>query len=112
MALPGIAIGEGINIGSGIRLGLNALLPLTTTSAQNYAADGSTMATFRVLNRGGNWNEFYASYTNGTWSCDQLPGSIVTNMTIPNPSEPDSPDITITGGTFVLNSFYSFTGLY
>jgi hypothetical protein len=112
MALPGIAIGEGINIGPGIRLGLNALLPLTTTGAQNYAADGPIMSTFRVLNRGGNWDEFYASYTNGTWSCVEIPGSVVTNMTIPNPSEPDGPDITISGGTFVLNNSYSFTGLY
>jgi hypothetical protein len=31
-------------------------------------------------------------------------------MTIPNPSEPDGPDITITGGTFVLNNSYSFQG--
>ena len=104
-----LTIGSGIDIGGGIKVGPNTLL--TTTSAQNYAADGPTMSTFRVLNRGGNWNEFYANYTNGTWSCDQLPGSVVTNMTIPNPSELDSPDITITGGTFVLNSFYSFTGL-
>ena len=104
-----LTIGPGIDIGGGIKVGINA--SLQTTSAQNYAADGPTMATFRILNRGGNWNEFYANYTNGTWSCDQLPGSVVTNMTIPNPSEPDSPDITITGGTFVLNSFYSFTGL-
>ena len=108
MALPGIKIEGGITIESGVSMGTFPLL--TTTSAQNYAADGATMSTFRILNRGGNWNEFYASYTNGTWSCDQLPGSVVTNMTIPNPSEPDSPDITITGGTFVLNSFYSFTG--
>jgi hypothetical protein len=109
MSLPqGIQIGPGWSIGPGWKLG--SIVYLTTTSAQNYAADGATMATFRVLNRGGNWNEFYASYTNGTWSCDQLPGSVVTNMTIPNPSEPDGPDITITGGTFVLNSFYSFTG--
>ena len=82
---------------------------LTTTSAQSYSS-GATMGTFRVLNRGGNWNEFYASYTNGSWSCVQLPGSVVTNITVPNPSEPDSVDVTITGGTFVLNSFYSFTG--
>ena len=104
-----LTIGAGIDIGGGIKVGLNA--SLQTTSVQNYAANGSTMATFRVLNRGGNWDEFYANYTNGTWSCDQLSGSVVTNMTIPNPSEPDSPDITITGNTFVLNSFYSFTGL-
>jgi hypothetical protein len=80
---------------------------LTTTSAQNYAADGASMATFRVLNRGGNWDEFFASWTNGTWSCSQIPGSVVTNMT--NPGD-DSPVITITGGTFVLNNFYSFEG--
>ena len=101
-----LTIGPGIDIGGGIKVGPNTLL--TTTSAQNYAADGSTMATFRVLNRGGNWDEFFANWINGTWSCDQLPGSVVTNMT--NPGD-DSPIITITGGTFVLNSFYSFTGL-
>ena len=104
-----LTIGPGIDIGGGIKVGLNA--SLTTTGAQNYAADGPTMATFRVLNRGGNWDEFYAHYTNGTWSCVEIPGSVVINMTIPSPSEPDSPDITITGGTFVLDSSYTFTGL-
>ena len=105
MALPGIKIEGGITIESGVSMGTFPLL--TTTSAQNYAADGATMSTFRILNRGGNWNEFYASYTNGTWSCTEIPGSQVTNMY--NPGD-DSPVITITGGTFVLNSFYSFTG--
>jgi hypothetical protein len=80
---------------------------LTTTGAQNYAADGATMNTFRVLNRGGNWDEFFANWTNGTWTCVQIPGSVVTNMV--NPGD-DSPEITITGGTFVLNSTYSFQG--
>ena len=108
MAAP-LSIGAGINIGGGIRVG--SASSLTTTGAQNYAANGPIMSTFRVLNRGGNWDEFYATWTNGSWSCVEIPGSVVTNMTIPNPSEPDSPDITITGGTFVLNSSYSFTGL-
>jgi hypothetical protein len=104
-----VSIGEGWSIGPG--WGMGTLLELlTTTSAQNYAADGPTMSTFRVLNRGGNWDEFYANYTNGTWSCLEIPGSVVTNMTIPNPSEPDGPDITITGGTFVLNNSYTFQG--
>jgi len=108
MAAP-LTVGAGIDIGSGIRVGSAA--SLTTTGAQNYAADGPVMSTFRVLNRGGNWDEFYATWTNGSWSCVEIPGSVVTNMTIPNPSEPDGPDITITGGTFILNSSYSFTGL-
>ncbi len=105
MAAP-LSIGAGINIGGGIRVG--SASSLTTTAAQNYAANGPTMATFRVLNRGGNWDEFYATWTNGSWSCVEIPGSVVTNMT--NPGD-DSPVITITGGTFVLNSSYSFTGL-
>ena len=100
-----LTIGPGIDIGGGIKVGLNATL--TTSSAQSYSS-GASMATFRVLNRGGNWDEFFANWINGTWSCDQFPGSVVTNMT--NPGD-DSPIITITGGTFVLNSFYSFTGL-
>jgi hypothetical protein len=79
---------------------------LTTSSAQSYS-DGVSMATFRVLNRGGNWDEFFANWDNGTWSCVQFPGSVVTNMT--NPGD-DSPIITITGGTFVTGTFYSFTG--
>jgi hypothetical protein len=79
---------------------------LTTTSAQSYS-DGASMATFRVLNRGGNWDEFFANWDNDTWSCDQFSGSVVTNMT--NPGD-DSPIITITGGTFVTGTFYSFTG--
>jgi hypothetical protein len=86
------------------------LVLLTTTAAQNYAANGATMATFRVLNRGGNWNEFFANYTNNTWSCVEIPGSVVTNITVPDPNEPDSIDITITGGTFVLNNSYTFQG--
>ena len=101
-----LTIGSGIDMGGGIKIGL--LSSLTTTSAQNYTADGPIMSTFRVLNRGGNWDEFFANWTNGSWSCDQFPGSVVTNMT--NPGD-DSPIITITGGTFILNSFYSFTGL-
>lgn len=100
-----LTIGPGIDIGGGIKVGLNATL--TTSSAQSYSS-GASMATFRVLNRGGNWDEFFANWINGTWSCDQFPGSVVTNMT--NPGD-DSPIITITGGSFVLNSFYSFTGL-
>jgi hypothetical protein len=80
---------------------------LTTTGAQNYAANGPTMNTFRVLNRGGNWDEFFANWDNGTWSCVQFPGSVVTNMTDPGD---DSPIITITGGTFLLDATYSFTG--
>lgn len=105
MAAP-LSIGAGINIGGGIRVG--SASSLTTTGAQNYAADGPIMATFRVLNRGGNWDEFYATWTNGSWSCVEIPGSVVTNMT--NPGD-DSPVITITGGTFILDSSYSFTGL-
>ena len=100
-----LTVGAGWTVGPGWSIGPRVFL--TTSSAQNYAADGPTMATFRVLNRGGNWDEFFASWTNGTWSCVQPPGSVVTNMT--NPGD-DSPIITITGGTFVLNTFYSFEG--
>ena len=106
MAAP-IQVGGGIDIGGGINIGPSPII-LTTTAAQNYAADGATMNTFRVLNRGGNWDQFFASWTNGTWSCVQLPGSAVTNMV--DNSGDDSPEITITGGTFVLNNFYSFQG--
>ena len=103
-----LTVGPGWDVGPGWTIGPRVFL--TTTGAQNYAADGPIMSTFRVLNRGGNWDEFYANWTNGSWSCVQFPGSVVTNMTIPNPSEPDGPDITITGGTFILNSSYSFQG--
>jgi hypothetical protein len=101
-----ITIGEGWTIGPGWQLGVEVFL--TTSSAQSYS-DGASMATFRVLNRGGNWDEFFASWSNGTWSCVQFPGSVVTNMT--NPGD-DSPIITITGGTFVTGTFYSFEGYY
>jgi hypothetical protein len=107
MALPGILIGPGIDIGPGINFGaVPAGTLLTTSSAQSYS-DGATMNTFRVLNRGGNWDEFFANWTNTTWSCVQFPGSAVTNMI--NPGD-DSPEITITGGSFVTGTFYSFTG--
>ena len=99
-------IGAGWTVGPGWTIGVEVFL--TTSSAQSYS-DGSSMATFRVLNRGGNWDEFFASWTNGTWSCVQFPGSIVTNMT--NPGD-DSPIITITGGLFVTGQFYSFEGYY
>ena len=100
-----VSIGPGWTIGPGWSMG-TLLTFLTTTSAQSYS-DGATMNTFRVLNRGGNWDEFFASWTNGTWSCIEIPGSRVTDMT--NPGD-DSPIITITGGTFVLNTFYTFQG--
>ena len=100
-----LTVGAGWEIGPGWTIGPRVLL--TTSSAQNYAGNGPTMNTFRVLNRGGNWDEFFASWTNGTWSRIQIPGSVVTNMT--NPGD-DSPVITITGGTFILNTFYSFQG--
>ena len=104
-----VTIGEGWTIGPGWQIGVEVFL--TTSGAQSYS-NGSTMATFRVLNRGGNWDEFFASWTNGTWSCVQFPGSVVTNITVPDPSEPDSIDITITGGTFVVSNYYSFEGYY
>jgi len=104
MAVP-IIIGPGWEIGPGWQIG--AIVYLTTTGAQNYAVNGPTMETFRVLNRGGNWDEFFANWTNGSWTCVEIPGSVVTNMT--NPGD-DSPVITITGGTFVLNNTYSFYG--
>jgi hypothetical protein len=97
-------VGAGWTIGPGWKMG--TLEYLTTSSAQSYSS-GASMATFRVLNRGGNWDEFFANWANGSWSCSQIPGSRVTNMT--NPGD-DSPIITITGGTFVLNNFYSFYG--
>ena len=101
-----VSIGPGWSVGPGWELGVEVFL--TTSSAQSYSS-GASMATFRVLNRGGNWDEFFASWTNGTWSCVQFPGSVVTNMT--NPGD-DSPIITITGGTFVTGTFYSFEGYY
>jgi hypothetical protein len=100
-----ITLSDGILIDGGIKIGDS--ISLTTTGAQSYSS-GASMYTFRVLNRGGNWDEFFANWTNGTWSCVQFPGSVVTNMT--NPGD-DSPIITITGGLFVLDTFYSFTGL-
>ena len=100
-----VSIGEGWEIGPGWQIG--SIVYLTTTAAQNYAADGPTMNTFRVLNRGGNWDEFFANWTNGSWSCVQFPGSVVTNMYDPGD---DSPIITITGGSFVSGQFYSFQG--
>ena len=106
MVAVNLSIGPGWEIGPGWSMG-TLIGSLTTTSAQNYSADGATMSTFRVLNRGGNWDEFFANWTNGTWSCVQIPGSLVTNMTDPGD---DSPIITITGGTFILNSSYSFQG--
>jgi hypothetical protein len=51
-----LTFGPGWTVGPGWGIGPRVLL--TTTAAQNYAADGPIMNTFRVLNRGGNWDEF------------------------------------------------------
>lgn len=101
-----LRIEGGIEVGNGIRVGTSVLL--TTSGAQAYSS-GATMATFRVLNRGGNWDEFFASWPNGTWTCVDIPGSVVINMT--NPGD-DSPLITISGGSFVVNQSYTFEGYY
>jgi hypothetical protein len=113
-----ITFGNGITLGAGVaafepttlKLSLDAgsYTNITTNSGAAYGS-GSTTGFFRVLNRSTTWDDLYATWSDGNWSCVQFPGSVVTNVTIPNPSEPDSPAITITGGTFVDTTFYSFT---
>jgi hypothetical protein len=88
---------------------MNSAILKTTGGANFYGADGITAGFFRVLNRGGNWNEFYATWQNG-WTIVQLPNAIITNVTIPDPvSEPDTIEVTISGGIFTSFATYEFT---
>jgi hypothetical protein len=89
---------------------MNSAILKTTGGANFYGADGITAGFFRVLNRGGNWNEFYATWQSG-WKIVQLPNAIIANVTIPDPgSEPDTIEVTITGGIFTSFATYEFTG--
>ncbi len=89
---------------------MNSAILTTTGGANFYGADGITAGFFRVLNRGGNWNEFYATWQSG-WKIVQLPNAIITDVTIPDPiDEPDTIAVTISGGIFTSFATYEFTG--
>ena len=110
MALPGIQIGTGITIGGGIFMGTGSPL-LTTSSAQNYNANGAAGYFFRVYGPLHN-NPPNANYDQiqAGWTCVQLPGSSVVSVVPDSGDNNESCTVNITGGTFVLNSFYSFQG--
>ena len=82
--------------------------PITTTSAMNYNANGTSAYFFRVYGPA-HLSEGFDRIQPG-WTCVQIPGSVVVSN-VPDPGDNnESCVITITGGTFVLNTFYSFTG--
>ena len=82
------------------------LTPITTPSANNYNANGTTGYFFRVygpLHTGEGYDRIQPG-----WTCVQIPGSVVVSN-VPDPADNnESCTITISGGTFVLNTFYSF----
>ena len=84
------------------------LTPTTTVSAMNYNANGTSAYFFRVYGPS-HPSEGYERIQPG-WTCVQIPGAVVVSN-VPDPGDNnESCVITITGGTFVLNTFYSFTG--
>ena len=82
------------------------LTPITTVSANNYNSDGNTGYFFRTygpLHPSEGYDRIQAG-----WTCVQIPGSVVVSV-VPDPDDNnESCTITITGGTFILNTFYSF----
>jgi hypothetical protein len=84
---------------------------LTTTSEANFAGTSGTQgAFFRVLNRGGNWNEFFANWQNSWMVVGHPEFNIVNVVQDLNEGEPDTLLITISGGVFQHGVFYSFIG--
>jgi hypothetical protein len=82
---------------------------LTTTGATTFnGSSSSTGAFFRVLNRGGNWNEFFNNWSYG-WKVVNHPEFTITNI-VQDSNDPDNLLITITGGVFDYGPFYAFTG--
>lgn len=85
--------------------------PGTTAGAMNYSANGTSAYFFRVYGPLHN-DPPHANYdkVQAGWTCDQIPGSVVVSN-VPDPGDNnESCVITITGGTFVQNTFYTFTG--
>jgi hypothetical protein len=83
------------------------LTPIITSSAMNYNANGTSGYFFRVYGQL-HPSEGYERIQPG-WTCVQIPGSVVVNN-VPDPGDNnESCTITISGGTFVQNTFYSFS---
>ena len=87
------------------------LTPATTAGAMNYNANGTSAYFFRVYGPLHN-DPGHANFdqVQAGWTCIQIPGAVVVSN-VPDPADNnESCVITITGGTFVQNTFYSFTG--
>ena len=107
MALPHITIGAGIEVGGGIKVGQIGIYAgqTTTPSVQNVAGGDGAVGFFFT----GSW----ASLTGVPnlnnvapgWLVTQLPGATVVS------TDPGTQTITITGGTFISGSFYTFIGI-
>lgn len=105
MAGNGVKIGEGWEIGAGWRIGPGNYAGQTTAASQNVAgADGTTGFFFQ----GGSWATTpipsYYDIQPG-WLVSGLPGATVVSTDAP------SQTVTITGGTFISGTSYSFTGI-
>jgi hypothetical protein len=84
---------------------------LTTAGSMNYSVNGTSAYFFRVYGPLHN-DPPHANYdkVQAGWTCDQLPGSVVVSNVPDSGDNNESCVITITGGTFVQNTFYTFTG--
>ena len=86
------------------------IVSLATGGGQNFfGVSAETAGFFRVLNRGGNWNEFYANWTNGTWSIVGQPTWTIINV-VQDTNDTDTILVTITGGVFESGASYAFSG--
>jgi hypothetical protein len=106
----GVTVGNGWDVGAGWKMGLQVG---TTAAVQNISTNpyGAYGYFFRVYGPLHN-NPPYANFDQiqPGWTCVQLPGSVVVAV-VPDPADNnESCTIQISGRTFVLNQFYSFTG--
>ena len=109
MALPrSVTIGPGWSIGPGWTMGVGNYAGQTTpTSVQNVAGSDITTGFFYV--GGAGWSTISGtpnlSNVAAGWLVVQLPGATVVSV------DSGAQTITITGGTFISGSFYTFTGV-
>jgi hypothetical protein len=102
-----LTFGGGIEVGGGVKAGNhNIYQGVTTQTIQNVAGgDGDTGLFFQG---GGGWvtspKPSYYDIEAG-WTVVGLPGATVVS------TDPGNQTVTITGGTFVSGTSYSFTGV-
>ena len=84
---------------------------VTTAGAMNYSANGTSAYFFRVYGPLHN-DPGHANFdqVQAGWTCDQILGAVVISNVPDLSDNNESCTITITGGTFVQNTFYTFSG--